>query len=485
MGKIKFLDGAETIGGTKILLKISGKQFFLDFGLNYKERGLYFEEYLNPRPSNGIGDLYFLGLLPKMKGIYRKDLVKFIRKEGVEELGTGGEMPAVNGVLLSHAHFDHSGYIAFLRSDIPIYTSNITVALMKAMEEVSITKFETSVFKFIRRPAISSFKDPSYYGTHYAKAIKGEANIDGISVTACPVDHSVPGAMGFIIKGEEGTIVYTGDLRLHGERRLDTEQFIQKAREAHPDILIIEGTNLRGDDEKREFWTEKRVSEEAEKVISSTKGLVLVDFSIRNVYRFLTFFELAKLSKRKFAISLKDAYLLDAMKHIGMPVPSLSHPNIYFYLEKRKTGTYSDKDYSERWIKEIMKELDKNKIVTAKEIRENESSCMLVLRYFNFQQLIDLRPSNESVYIHSSSEAHTEEQEIDEWRMDNWLKRFGLYPRVHIHASGHAKRDDLFYIASEINPKIIVPIHTEHPEEYVKQFGNKVKIVKNGDEINF
>ncbi len=484
MGKIKFLDGAETIGGTKILLEISGKRFFLDFGLNYKERDLYFEEYLNPRPSNGIGDLYFLGLLPKMKGIYRKDLVKFIRKEGVEELGTGEEMPKVNGVLLSHAHFDHSGYIAFLRSDIPIYTSNITVALMKAMEDVSITKFETSVFRFIRRPAVNSFKDPSYYGTHHAKIVKGETDIDGVSLTACPVDHSVPGAMGFIIKGEEGTIVYTGDLRLHGERRLDTEQFIQKARDAGPDILIIEGTNLRGS-KKREFWTEKRVFEEAGRVINKTKGLVLVDFSIRNVYRFLTFFELAKLSGRKFAISLKDAYLLDAMKDIGMPVPSLSHPNIYFYLEKRKTGTYRDKDYSEKWIKRIMKKLDKSKIVTAKEIRENESAFMLVLRYFNFQQLIDLRPGDGSVYIHSTSEAFTEEQQIDERRMDHWLEHFGLYPRVHIHASGHAKKDDLFYIASEINPKIIVPVHTEHPEEYVEQFGNKVKIVKNGDEINF
>jgi len=146
MGKIEFLDGAETIGGTKILLETSRKRFFLDFGLNYKKRGLYFEEYLNPRPSNGIGDLYFLRLIPPMKGIYRKDLVKFIWKDGVKDLGNGDEKPFVDGVLLSHAHFDHSGYIAFMRNDIPIYTSRITVALMKAMEEISTTKFETSVF---------------------------------------------------------------------------------------------------------------------------------------------------------------------------------------------------------------------------------------------------------------------------------------------------------------------------------------------------
>jgi len=110
---------------------------------------------------------------------------------------------------------------------------------------------------------------------------------------------------------------------------------------------------------------------------------------------------------------------------------------------------------------------------------------MLILRYFNFQQFIDIRPTNGSVYIHSSSEAHSEEQKFDDQRMDNWLKYFNLYPRIHIHASGHAKQDDLFNIVSEINPKMIIPVHTEHAEKYVRQFGSKVKTVKNGDTIKF
>lgn len=487
MGKIKFFDGTDTIGGTKILLEISKKRFFLDFGLNYNRRGMFFEEYLNPRPANGMGDLYFLRLLPPIKGIYRKDLLQFIQREGIKELGDGSEPPSVDGVFLSHIHFDHSGYITFLREDIPIYTSNITISLLKAIEDTSNTQFETSIFKFIRRPATGSHKDPLYYGTHKANAIYGEEKISGINVIACPVDHSVPGAMGFIIKSEEKTIVYTGDLRLHGKTRADTEQFVRQAREAHPDILIIEGTNLcaDNDNEAREFWTEQRVFEEAQKEIRNRKKLVIVDFPFKNIYRFLTFFELAKSSGRKFVISLKDAYFMDAMKDVGMPVPSLSDPNIYLYLEKKKTGTYNDKDYSSSWMKNILGKVDASRVITAKEIRANENNFMLILRYFNFQQLIDIRPTNGSIYIHSSSEAHSEEQEIDERRMDNWLKYFNLYPRIHIHASGHAKKDDLFNIVSEINPKMIIPVHTEHAEKYVEQFGNKVKIVKNGDTINF
>ncbi len=485
MGKITFFDGVKEIGGTKIFLEISKKRFFLDFGMNYKKRNLFFEEYLNPRVANGIGDLYFLDLIPKIKGLYRKDLVKFILKEGVKELGDGNEENFVDGVFLSHAHFDHSGYITFLREEIPVYTSKITETLLRAMEDVSSTQFETSMFKFIRRPATKNYKDPDYYGTHNAVNVSTENTFGSVKVFAYPVDHSVPGAMGFVFTGDEGAIVYTGDLRLHGKNAKDTETFIKKARAFKPKILIIEGTNLRGEENnKKEFWTEEKVYEKAGEVIKKTEKLVMADFSIRDINRFMTFYNLTKENNRKFVITLKDAYLLNAMYNAGMNVPPLTDPLIYVYLKKKKTGTYNlKKDYTEKWIKKLF-EL-KIKTVKASDIRKNEADYVFVMRYWDLQELVDLRPSKGSKYIHSSSEAHSEEQQIDEWRMNNWLKKFGLYPREHIHASGHARKEDLFKIVSEIDPEIVIPVHTEHPEEYVKQFGSKVNTVEEGQTISF
>jgi ribonuclease J len=483
MGKITFYDGVKEIGGTKILLEISKKKFFLDFGMNYKKRNFFFEEFLNPRVANGIGDLFFLGLIPKIKGLYRKDLVKMLYSDDIDELGSGEEPNFVDGIFLSHAHFDHSGYISFLREEIPIYTSKITEEILRAMEEVSVTKFETSIFKFIRRPAIGSWKSPEFYGEHKAVTLKEKMQFDNVTVFSYPVDHSVPGANGFVFTGNDGSVVYTGDLRLHGKNKKDTENFILSASQFYPDILIIEGTNLRGEETKREFWTEEKVYQRAGEVMQNVKGLIFADFSIRDVNRFMTFYTLSKAINRKFVITLKDAYLIHAMHVAGMDVPDITDSNIFVYKKKRKTGTYIEKDYSERWIKEILKL--KPKTVIAKDIRKNESAFVFVMRYWDLQELVDLRPSKGSKYIHSSSEAHTEEQEIDEWRMDNWLKLFNLYPKEHIHASGHAKKEDLFKIVDTINPKIIIPVHTEHPEEYVKKFGNKVKIVNEGSTFQF
>jgi ribonuclease J len=65
--------GVNEIGGNKILLKDDDAKIFLDFGMSFGRRGLYFEEFLNPRTANGIGDFLELGLIPDIRGIYRDD----------------------------------------------------------------------------------------------------------------------------------------------------------------------------------------------------------------------------------------------------------------------------------------------------------------------------------------------------------------------------------------------------------------------------
>jgi len=56
---------------------------------------------------------------------------------------------------------------------------------------------------------------------------------------------------------------------------------------------------------------------------------------------------------------------------------------------------------------------------------------------------------------------------LDMQRVQNWLDHFKLeYHKAH--ASGHACREDLLEAINEINPKSLIPVHTEHPEEFSK-----------------
>ena len=121
--KLTFYGGIEEIGGNKILLESEGTKIFLDFGMSFSRRELYFEEYLMPRSANGIGDFLEMGLLPDISGVYRDDLL--------EHIGRKPQHPEVQAVVLSHAHADHANYISFLHKDIPVYCGDTCNIFLK------------------------------------------------------------------------------------------------------------------------------------------------------------------------------------------------------------------------------------------------------------------------------------------------------------------------------------------------------------------
>ena len=64
---LTFSDGADCIGGNKILLEDDETSLFLDFGTNFKAEGMFFDEFLDPRNNFGFYDLLSLDILPPLK----------------------------------------------------------------------------------------------------------------------------------------------------------------------------------------------------------------------------------------------------------------------------------------------------------------------------------------------------------------------------------------------------------------------------------
>ncbi|MFO7676772.1 MAG: MBL fold metallo-hydrolase [Thermoplasmatota archaeon] len=463
MVQLTFHGGVNEIGGNKILLEDGDTKIFLDFGMSFTKRGLYFEEFVTPRTANGIGDFLAMNLIPDISGVYRTDLLQHQKREAKD--------PSIAGVLLSHAHADHANYISFLHQNIPIYCGQTCKKILDAVDEQSQRSIESEVINFKERPIYrDNRRKPPIQRTFHTFRTNTKINIDSLEIRPIHVDHSVPGAYGFIIHTSKGAVVYTGDLRMHGLHAEMTKDFITAAEESKPIAMITEGTRI---DVKHSNESEQNVFEQSKQHLLHTKHFSIVDFNFKDIDRFTTFYNLAKKLNKKLVISFRHACFLDKYhQDKSLNAPESTDEYIMLLKPKRLTGTYIAEDYVEKYIK---KRLNYPNIITAEEIAKNPLKYIIVLNYWYFQTLIDLNPKK-GLYIHSLSEPFNEEMEISADRMNHWLNHFNL-KFIQAHCSGHIYGGELKKIIQKINPKTLFPIHTEQPELF-KKIVDSVQMVK-------
>ncbi len=448
MVELTFYGGVNEIGGNKTLLRDGDTKVFLDFGMSFGRKGQFFEEYMQPRTANAIGDFLCMQLVPDIEGAYREDIMR--------HCGLKCSGPDIDAVFLSHAHADHASYVSFLHEDIPIYCGQTAHRILEAIDESSQRGIETEVLNFKERPIINTRADP-INRTFNTFRTGDRLKVGSIEIEPIHVDHSVPGAYGFVIHTSEGSVVYTGDLRLHGTHSEMTEDFIEKAMEETPVAMITEGTNI---DKPKSDESEAKVYQESLVAVRNTKNLAIVDFNFKDVDRFRTFLQIAQDTDRTLAISFKNACFLDKYSEDKkLNIPDSSTDGIVLYKDKKGKGLYEEKDYA-MWER---KYLNNTNLVTAEDIERNQGNYLMIMNFWSFQRLVDIQPENGSLFVHSLSEAFNEEMAISQQRVDNWLNHFGLR-KVQSHCSGHASGPELKEIIERIKPKTLFPIHTEKPE---------------------
>lgn len=413
------LGGVGEIGGNKFLVQDGDTRILLDFGMSYADRRRFYSEpFLSPRDEK---ELFEFGMLPKLQGLYRFE----------------DSEPTVEGVFLSHSHGDHSACISFLNRKIPVYCGETTATIIRALYETRTKSFEADISGL----QFNTFRTGS------------KIKLGSIEVEPIHVDHSVPAAYGFVVHTSEGTLVYTGDLRVHGAKSAMTNDFIERAQ-GKADALLAEGTNLIG----ATLTTEAEVQSKISSIVQASSKLVLAEFSNVDVDRFRTFYNVAKQNGRTLAISLRQAYLLSKLANEGqIDIPDVAHDKNVVVYQRSKKRYYE-------WEKNV---LSFQNVVEASDIKGMQSKTVLASSARDFKELVDIRPEPGSSYILSISEPFNEEQEFEFERVVNWLDHFGL-PMYHVHCSGHIMPDQLKTAIAKIGPKMVYPIHTDHPELYAK-----------------
>ena len=330
-------------------------------------------------------------------------------------------MDDVVGLVLTHGHEDHIGavpYLFKLRSDIPVYGSDLTLA------------FVAPKLREHRLP------DPSLNVVAEGDRLNvGPFDLEFVSVT-----HSIPDALAVFARTDAGNVLITGDFKMDQlplDRRLTDLRAFARMGEEGVDLFMVDSTNALVPG----FITpEREIGPVLDQVFGEATGQIVVASFASHVHRVQQVINAAahhgrrvafvgrsmernmRIAEEKGYLSIPEGIIVD-LKGIGELPPS---ERVYM-----ATGSQG----------EPMAALSRMSVGSHRTVTI-EPGDMVVLAS-------SLIPGNEnSVY-----------------RVINDLTRLGARvvskENAKVHVSGHASAGELIYCYNIVQPKNVMPIHGE------------------------
>ena len=326
-----------------------------------------------------------------------------------------------DGILISHYHGDHIGLATKILPSIPIYMGEKSYEIHKVSNE------------YIKKEHL---KEPKIF-----KAER-EIFVGDIKIIPYLCDHSAFDAYMFLVECEGKKILYTGDFRSNGRKSF--EALLKKLPKI--DILITEGTNLSDNKIGKVNLAEKELEKKGIEILEGNDKSVFVLMAATNIDRIVTFYKIANATKRLFLLDTYAGLITDT---IGGNIPN---PRTFFNI--RIFLTTPNKH-------EILENYSQNKI------GKNEianSNFMMSIRS-SMKQYLENRSKEFSfkdcVLFYSMWEGYKKQENMKEFL--KFMEEKGV-EIISLHTSGHADEKDFDKLIKKVEPKIIIPVHTENSE---------------------
>jgi len=366
----------------------------------------------------------------------------------------------IDAVFVSHPHQDHFGLIDQLSDEVPVYIGRLGQKLIQATrlflgQEKLKNKFENM------------------------KAWQPVKIGDGLSVTPYPVDHSAADAYGFLIEAGNKRIFYSGDFRAHGRKQRLFEHILKRPP-CDVDALLLEGTML--DRSNSEFPDEKVVEEKIVEVLMAEAGPCFILSSSQNIDRIVSAYRAAIRADRIFVVDIYTAWILRELSGFTDHTPTINWSGIRVLSKGRTAGRHYQRvkenpDIFEDFVFSLYKE---GNVITHNEIACEPGKYFIKNSYVN--ELMKIIGCDQAGLIYSMWRGLMEEEHNSRgYKNLLALKEDTRINYNYVHSGGHAGIVDLKRFADAIEPKMIVPIHTEHKDRYAEYFDQKVKLLEDGE----
>ena len=426
--------GTKEIGGSCVEVWTDNSRILIDFGMPLVDANGNDFDYSQYQDLSRE-ELVTTGVLPDISGLY------------------DGAGKMIDGVLISHAHQDHYGFINHVDKNVPFYSGKASHEIIKINNLFSTQDIQ--------------IKNISYFEREQA------FQIGDMTITPYWADHSAFDAYSFLIESQGKSIFYSGDFRGHGRKEKVFKWFLHNAPQ-HVDALLLEGTAISED--STPFKTELEIENELLEVFRQRDRINLTYVSGQNIDRLVSIFRACKRLDKTMVVDVYVATILKELsKFAALPHPSPVFSNLRvmfpFHTSRKLSGQgdasilYQFKDYK----------------ITKDEISKQAGDIVMLVRPSMQKDLEHIKGIEGGNLIYSMWEGYLEKPHTRQFI--DYLTSRGF--RIHtIHTSGHADTQTLRQMVEAMQPQTIVPIHTFGSGLYKSTFSSPVTELNDGEDVS-